>query len=120
LPRWIPIDRDDLAQERALAELEGRCPKQAQRAYIRGEHHFYDIIAPIWDETQPCEVPLEPLRPQRSAESIERRRAYTREWWRRNGAAYRKSRREAPATSIGTRLTRIAMSPESLNPEEVA
>ena len=91
--RWITcLDRRDFAQERALALLEGRDPKGAVRAYLRQEHRFYDMIAPLTERGSWAQAPLPLPPPKRSPESIERRRAYTREWWRRNGQAYRRER----------------------------
>lgn len=62
------------------------------RAYLRQEHRFYDMIVPLaeWGSWATAPLPL-PL-PKRTPEGIERRRAYTREWWRRNGKAYRRTR----------------------------
>lgn len=94
---WVRrcVPQEDLDQERALAILEGRCPREAMRAYIARERHFYDF-------TVSMEVPLAAFahapmsvygHPRRSADGIERRRAYTREWWRKNGAEYRRRRK---------------------------
>lgn len=96
MPRWLTaIDVEDLRQERELARLEGRCPKQAVRAYMRQEHRFYDLIclAPLNDWTTPAPAPLPLPPPVRSPESIERRKAYSREWWRKNGREYRRRRK---------------------------
>jgi len=91
--RWC-VPQEDLDQERALAILEGRNPREAMRAYIARERHFYDYTVSL-------DVPLlafaaAPMsvygHPRRSAESVERRKAYTREWWRKNGAEYRRKK----------------------------
>lgn len=112
MPRYIPLDREDLAQERALAELEGRDPRQAVKDFIRQEHRFYDLRVPefhIEHESRLAPAPLVVLRPERSEESKEKRRAYTREWWRKHGREYRKKRAEKFARSAKVaRLTQSA------------
>ena len=102
--RWC-VPQEDLDQERALALLEGRCPREATRAYIARERHFYDAITEWTDDYaglrerkygRPAqtlaEAPMPVFRYRRSPDSIERRKAYTREWWRKNGAEYRRRR----------------------------
>ena len=88
------IDREELCQVRALAEVEGTCPRAAVRAFLAQEHRYYDIITMGGGKLAiaPLHVPIA-HHSERSAESIERRKAYTREWWRKNGKAYRASRR---------------------------
>ena len=95
---WIRrcVPREDLDQERALAILEGRDPRLAIRAYIARERHFYDYIAGLYEDCEPV-MSAAPMsvygHPHRSSEGIARRTAYTREWWRRNGAEYRRRRK---------------------------
>lgn len=99
MPRWLTcIDREELRQVRALAECEGEDPAAAVRAFLRQEHRYYDIITRGAGRLADVPLPVPGMwgeKPNRSAESIERRKAYTREWWRKNGAAYRATRRRA-------------------------
>jgi hypothetical protein len=92
--RWC-VPREDLDQERALAILEGRDPSVAIRAYIARERRFYDYTTSL--DLPRLAFAVAPMsvygRPRRSLEGIERRKAYTREWWRRNGAEYRRRRK---------------------------
>jgi hypothetical protein len=95
MPRWLTtIDREELSQVRALAEVEGACPKQAVREFLQQEHRYYDLISMGGGRLArvPQHVPIA-HHSRRSAESIERRKAYTREWWRLHGKEYRAKRR---------------------------
>jgi len=96
MPRWLTtVDPEDLAQERELARLEGRCPRAAVRSYLRQEHRFYDIIVDFPMELVVAIDTALPLPgPVRSTESIEQRKAYSRAWWRTHGAAYRAKRKQ--------------------------
>jgi len=91
--RWC-VPREDLDQERALAILEGRNPREAMRAYIARERHFYDYTTSL--DVPALAFAIAPMsvygHPWRSPDSIERRKTYTREWWRKNGAEYRRRR----------------------------
>lgn len=102
---WVPIDWRDVDQERALAQLEGRDPDEAAAEWIRKERYWYrfHVSFPDGDQdyvdawVQKFYVAVATIRkPQRSLESMEQRRAYVREWWRRNGQAYRR-RRSSPS-----------------------
>jgi hypothetical protein len=110
------VDREELAQVRALAEVEGTCPVEAVRAFLRQEHRYYDIIGGYG---RPTHVPLPLPGPARTAESVERRKAYTREWWRANGAAYR-ARRKLMNGSAGLAADIPADSLASFAPGEPA
>jgi hypothetical protein len=96
MPRWLTaVDPEDLAQERELAHLENRCPKAAVRSYLRQEHRFYDIIVDFPLELAVAiDTAISLPGPVRSTESIEQRKAYSRAWWRTNGAAYRAKRKQ--------------------------
>jgi hypothetical protein len=100
--RWC-VPQEDLDQERELAQLEGRCPIEAARAYIARERHFYDFITSI-DTVSELGIAVAPMpvyhEARRSPESVERRRSYTRDWWRRNGAEYRRRRQEASRATL--------------------
>lgn len=84
------LDREEFTQVRALAEVEGTCPRAAVREFLAQEHRYYDIIGGYG---KPTHVPLPLPGPARTEEGIRRRKAYTREWWRVNGAAYRAKRK---------------------------
>ena len=94
--------REDLAQERAIAEWLGEDPKKAARAFIRQEHKFYDLILPFYGEDGDDEgkkqhraiAPMVILRAVRSEEGKEARAERNRQWWRLNGKAYRQHRKE--------------------------
>jgi len=92
--RWC-VPQEDLDQERALAILEDRDPRLAMRAYIARERHFYDYTTSL--DVPRLAFAVAPMsvygRPHRSLGGIERRKAYTREWWRRNGVEYRRRRK---------------------------
>jgi hypothetical protein len=92
--RWC-VPQEDLDQERALAILEGRCPREAMRAYIARERHFHDYTTSM--DVPSLAFAVAPMsvygHPRRTVEGIERRKAYTRDWWRRNGAEYRRRRK---------------------------
>ena len=118
--RWC-VPQEDLDQERALAILEDRDPRVATRAYIARERHFYDAIVPFTDSQaglsvrkygRPAqtvaEAPMPVFRYRRSPESIECRKAYTRDWWRKNGAEYRRRR----AVSQPGRTTKSPPAPQ--------
>lgn len=64
------------------------------RAYIARERHFYDYTTSM--DVPSLAFAAAPMsvygHPHRSLESVERRKAYTREWWRKNGAEYRRKR----------------------------
>jgi hypothetical protein len=45
-------------------------------------------------------APMSVYRVTRSPESMERRRSYTRDWWRRNGAEYRRRRQAASRVTL--------------------
>lgn len=92
------IDREELEQVKALARVEGTCPKAAVREFLRQEHRYYDLIGGWGRRTH---VPLPIPGPVRSAESVERRKAYSREWWRKNGAAYRARRKQMSGSHVG-------------------
>jgi len=97
--RWC-VPQEDLDQERELAKLEGRCPDQASRAYIARERHYYDFIVSLdlpGLTFAPAPMPVYG-RPKRSPESVEQRKAYVREWWRKNGREYRRQRRQHVAS----------------------
>jgi len=83
------LDREEFVQVRALAEVEGTCPRAAVREFLAQEHRYYDLIGGYG---KPTHVPLPIPGPVRSSESIEKRKAYTREWWRKNGHEYRRQR----------------------------
>jgi hypothetical protein len=97
--RWC-VPQEDLDQERVLAILEGRSPREAIRAYIARERHFYDYTISLdVPELAFAHAPMSVYgHPRRSAGSVERRKAYTREWWRKNGAEYRRKRQALRAT----------------------
>ena len=106
---WVHhrVPQEDLDQERELARLEGRDPEQAVRAYITRERHFSDAIVPLWEEPRIASSPMSVFRYRRSPGSVERRHAYTREWWRKNGAEYRRKRTGwATKESAGSRQSR--------------
>jgi hypothetical protein len=46
---WTDELAADLRQEAALAELEGRDPTEAVRAYAARERSWWHHIAPLWD-----------------------------------------------------------------------
>ncbi len=97
---WVPIDPDDLRQERAIALWQGTDPKTATRAYVDRERRYYNIILPAFHlehEERFAIAPMVIIRPVRSPESIERRLAYSRAWWKKNGREYRKHRAEERA-----------------------
>lgn len=99
---WVPIDPQDISQERALAQLEGRDEDEAARDWIRRERAWYRVLRPFpsgdqdyvdaWVEKFYTAVATK-VKPNRSAVSIEQRKAYVREWWRKNGREYRRRRR---------------------------
>ena len=92
MPRWLTtIDREELQAVRALAEVEGTCPRAAVRAFLAQEHRYYDILGGFG---RPTHVPLPIPGPVRTAESVEQRKAYSRAWWRTHGAAYRAKRKQ--------------------------
>jgi hypothetical protein len=98
-------DLEDLAQERALALLEGRDPTGAEHAYRNREARWRETITFLddgagWVTTHLASVPL-PIRPSAgrkpvhySPEVLARKRAYSREWWKRKGPAYRRERKK--------------------------
>lgn len=97
MPRYLHQDmREDLAQERAIAEWLGEDPKKAVRAFIAQEHKFYDIIVPWFgdDREKRATAPLVILRAARTPEGKTARAERNRLWWRANGSAYRKLRKE--------------------------
>jgi hypothetical protein len=65
------------------------------RAYIARERHFYDYTTSM--DVPSLAFAVAPMsvygHPRRTVEGIERRKAYTRDWWRRNGAEYRRRRK---------------------------
>jgi len=101
MPRWLTmIDREEIWQVRALAEVEGICPKQAVREFIRQEHRYYDIIGGYG---RPTHVPLPIPGGVRTEESKERRAEKNRLWWREHGAEYRAKRRAEGRPLLGGR-----------------
>jgi hypothetical protein len=84
------IDREEFAQVRALAEVEGTCPKAAVRAFLRQEHRYYDIIGGYG---KPTSVPLSVPLYIRTDEGKEKRAEQNRAWWREHGAEYRAKRK---------------------------
>jgi hypothetical protein len=108
MPRYLSQDlREDLAQERAIAEWLGEDPKVAQRKFLRQEHRFYDIVAPFFtdDEIGKTAVlaaaPLVILRANRTPEGKAARAERNRIWWRTNGAEYRRMRKERDGKPLG-------------------
>jgi len=86
------IDREELQQVRALAEVEGCCPREAVRAFLRQEHRYYDIIGGYGRVTHvPLPVPVGVRTEEGKAQRAERNRA----WWREHGAEYRAQRKAA-------------------------
>ncbi len=101
------LDPRDIAQERALAELEGRDPDAAERAYRQRERTYYDHVAGLaWALHRASPAPPQALAVRRSRAGQERRRAYSRSWWRAHGRAYRAGRRGplAPVTYAAVRI----------------
>lgn len=102
---WVPLDIRDIHQERALAKLEGRDEEEAAKAWIRAERRWYrtHLSFPDGEDGDALDlwvvkfmVAIESrIKPQRTPESIEQRRAYVREWWRKNGKEYRQRRKKA-------------------------
>ena len=108
LPRYLHLDlKEDLAQERAIAEWLGEDPKKAVKAYLRQEHRYYDIIVANVGEdlrTEDLKVAIAPLvilRAVRTDEGKAARAERNRVWWRENGAAYRAKRRERDGKPLG-------------------
>ena len=96
MPRWLTmLDREEFTQVRALAEVEGTCPRAAVREFLAQEHRYYDLLGGYG---KPTHVPLPVPGPVRSRESIDKRKAYTREWWRKNGREYRRQHRQHVAS----------------------
>jgi len=117
---WLryPVPQEDLDQERELAKLEGHNPETAVRAYISRERHFYDATVPLesWAEPLIALGPMPVFQYRRSPESIERRRIWSRDWWRRNGAEYRRSRAHAAKESAGPREVLIRRYTQTISP----
>ena len=107
--RWC-VPREDLDQERALAIIEGRDPRLAMRAYIARERHFYDYTTSM--DVPGLAFAAVPMcvygHPRRSPESMEKRRIQSRDWWRKNGAEYRRRR----AVSQPGRTTKSPPAPQ--------
>lgn len=105
MPRWLTmLDREEFVQVRALAEVEGTCPKAAVREFLRQEHRYYDLIGNVGKVTH---VPLPVPGAERSEESKERRAEKNRTWWRENGAAYRAKRRSEGRPCPGGKQYRV-------------
>ena len=91
MPRWLTmIDREELQAVRALADVEGTCPRAAVREFLAQEHRYYDLLGG-WG--RPTSVPLPIPGGVRTDESKERRADANRTWWRENGVAYRAKRK---------------------------
>ena len=104
---WVPIDQDDICQERALAELEGRDPDAAAKEWIRREKYWYrfHVSFPYGDQDYVdswilkfyAAIPTV-AKPNRSEDSLAKRREYVRNWWRTNGKEYRRKRISLPGS----------------------
>jgi hypothetical protein len=100
---WFPFDPRDIRQERALAVLEERDPDQAAKDWFRRErnwHRFHcsfpegdnDFVDAWIHKFYVAVATKSTTVPHRSSQSTEQRKAYVREWWRKNGAEYRRRR----------------------------
>jgi hypothetical protein len=102
-------DMEDLAQERALALLEDRDPAEAERLYRNQEARWQEATTYLdetsdWATIHAASTP-QSIRPSAGRKPVNyspavlaAKRAYSREWWKRKGTAYRKQRRMAKAS----------------------